>query len=335
MLGTPVPMLKRPFQVILRPGMPVPTLERPFQGSKTLGTPVLTWERPFQIKQQTDLPKRRITFGCHVKAADDQAHSESLHLKDGIQPRGLLVDSRGSHLRIEGILGKITFLGAWNARSKLGTAVPTSLEAWNARSNLGTPVPNVFEAWHTHSKVRTAVPRLKNFSETVVKFLPRAHSDQNAFLLQCDGFPQNRGERPFRFKAAWNTHQDYKLVLTDCGRVFKQRYEYSDAVSSGLLVNLSKLSLSRLNYWCGDDAAGESVFIEPFQTQLLFMDNVTDELVFIESFQTQLMIWGKLCKPLSLMISTREFTDYTATSVGDIHVYASLYELASRFVGKL
>nr|KYP54501.1 Transposon TX1 uncharacterized [Cajanus cajan] len=53
------------------------------------------------------------------------------------------------------------------------------------------------------------------FPEAVVEVLPRGHSDHNPLLLRCGGFPQPRGDLPFRFKAAWCTHAAYCKVVHD------------------------------------------------------------------------------------------------------------------------
>lgn len=44
------------------------------------------------------------------------------------------------------------------------------------------------------------------FQEAFVEILCRFHSDQNRILVCLDGLPQVRGPRPFRFEAAWITH---------------------------------------------------------------------------------------------------------------------------------
>nr|KYP38636.1 Transposon TX1 uncharacterized [Cajanus cajan] len=51
------------------------------------------------------------------------------------------------------------------------------------------------------------------FPEAVVEVLPRRHSDHNPLLLRCGGFHRSRGVCPFRFEAAWCTHDDYAEVV--------------------------------------------------------------------------------------------------------------------------
>lgn len=41
----------------------------------------------------------------------------------------------------------------------------------------------------------------------------RLHSDHNPILVRCGGLPEERGPRPFRFEAAWVTHEDYHQVV--------------------------------------------------------------------------------------------------------------------------
>lgn len=45
--------------------------------------------------------------------------------------------------------------------------------------------------------------------------LCRLHSDHCPILLRCGDFPASRGIRPFRFEAAWASHQDFRHVVVD------------------------------------------------------------------------------------------------------------------------
>lgn len=56
-----------------------------------------------------------------------------------------------------------------------------------------------------------------HFSEALMEILCRFHSDRNPILLRCDGFPEARGDRPFRFEVALMTHPEYH-VDSHCGR---------------------------------------------------------------------------------------------------------------------
>ncbi|MDV3200561.1 MAG: hypothetical protein Q8875_02920, partial [Pigeon pea little leaf phytoplasma] len=39
------------------------------------------------------------------------------------------------------------------------------------------------------------------------------HSDHCPLLIRYFGWPKNKGNRPFRFQAAWTTHPDYKNIV--------------------------------------------------------------------------------------------------------------------------
>lgn len=51
------------------------------------------------------------------------------------------------------------------------------------------------------------------FPEAFVEVLCILHSNHNPLLLRVGGLPQVRGSRPFRFEAAWITHQDYQSIV--------------------------------------------------------------------------------------------------------------------------
>ena len=51
------------------------------------------------------------------------------------------------------------------------------------------------------------------FPEACVEVLPRVSSYHNPLLLGCNGFPRVRVPRPFRFEAAWLSHQGSPLVV--------------------------------------------------------------------------------------------------------------------------
>jgi hypothetical protein len=52
-----------------------------------------------------------------------------------------------------------------------------------------------------------------NFPEAFVEVLCRLHSDHNPLLLYFGGLPLARGQRPFRFEAAWIDHNDYETLV--------------------------------------------------------------------------------------------------------------------------
>ena len=43
--------------------------------------------------------------------------------------------------------------------------------------------------------------------------LCRLHSDHCPILIRCGGLLRPKGERPFRFQAAWSTHFEYRSVV--------------------------------------------------------------------------------------------------------------------------
>lgn len=51
------------------------------------------------------------------------------------------------------------------------------------------------------------------FPEAFIEVLYRLHSDHNPLFLRLGGLPLARGQRPFRFEAAWITHNDYYEVV--------------------------------------------------------------------------------------------------------------------------
>ncbi|XP_072071612.1 uncharacterized protein [Arachis hypogaea] len=51
------------------------------------------------------------------------------------------------------------------------------------------------------------------FPEAFVEVLSRSHSDHCPLLIRCQGVPIKKGNRPFRFQAAWATHPDYKAIV--------------------------------------------------------------------------------------------------------------------------
>lgn len=51
------------------------------------------------------------------------------------------------------------------------------------------------------------------FSQAFVEVQCRLHSDHNTILVRCGGLPEEWGPRPFRFEAAWVTHEDYHQVV--------------------------------------------------------------------------------------------------------------------------
>nr|KYP48705.1 Transposon TX1 uncharacterized [Cajanus cajan] len=51
------------------------------------------------------------------------------------------------------------------------------------------------------------------FPEAVVEVLPRAHSDHHPLILRSSGGHMVTQKRPFRFEAAWCSHQGYEAVV--------------------------------------------------------------------------------------------------------------------------
>ncbi|XP_016178513.1 uncharacterized protein LOC107620951 [Arachis ipaensis] len=49
--------------------------------------------------------------------------------------------------------------------------------------------------------------------EAFVEVLSCSHSDHCPLLIRCQGVPIKKGNRPFRFQAAWATHPDYKAIV--------------------------------------------------------------------------------------------------------------------------
>ena len=60
------------------------------------------------------------------------------------------------------------------------------------------------------------------FPEAYIEVLGKLHSDHFSLLLRCDGQQLVRGERPFRFLAAWTTHPDYDAVVNSAWRQGEQ-----------------------------------------------------------------------------------------------------------------
>ena len=56
------------------------------------------------------------------------------------------------------------------------------------------------------------------YPEAFVEVLPRIYSDHNPLFLRCEGLPSPRGQRPFRFEAAWVSHDDYQGVMWNAWR---------------------------------------------------------------------------------------------------------------------
>lgn len=51
------------------------------------------------------------------------------------------------------------------------------------------------------------------FHDAFVEILHRLHSNHNPILMRCGGLPEVRGQRIFRFEAAWIVHEDYQQVM--------------------------------------------------------------------------------------------------------------------------
>ncbi|XP_029143947.1 uncharacterized protein [Arachis hypogaea] len=51
------------------------------------------------------------------------------------------------------------------------------------------------------------------FPEAFLEVLSRFHSDHCPLLIRCQGVPIKKGNRPFRFQAAWATHPNYKAIV--------------------------------------------------------------------------------------------------------------------------
>ncbi|KAG4991344.1 hypothetical protein AAZX31_09G112300 [Glycine max] len=58
------------------------------------------------------------------------------------------------------------------------------------------------------------------FPKAMIEVLQRANFDHNPLLLHYYGFPQSRGERPFRFIIAWCTHGDYQHVVCNAWHIY-------------------------------------------------------------------------------------------------------------------
>lgn len=51
------------------------------------------------------------------------------------------------------------------------------------------------------------------FPKATIEHLVHRHSDHNPLFLRCGNNVSTREGRPFRFQAAWCTHDDYKTVV--------------------------------------------------------------------------------------------------------------------------
>lgn len=76
--------------------------------------------------------------------------------------------------------------------------------------------------WHRtqgYKQMAKRLDRLSNlqwrllFPEAFIEVLCRMHSDHNPLLLRMGWIPQATGPKPFRFEAAWITHDDYQGVV--------------------------------------------------------------------------------------------------------------------------
>lgn len=77
------------------------------------------------------------------------------------------------------------------------------------RSSVGRPP--------IHKRLDRALSSLlwrTTFPEGGLEVLPRLHSDHSPILLRCGSKVESRGQRPFRFEAAWTLHPRYKNVVS-------------------------------------------------------------------------------------------------------------------------
>ncbi|RYR10811.1 hypothetical protein Ahy_B05g079295 [Arachis hypogaea] len=57
------------------------------------------------------------------------------------------------------------------------------------------------------------------YSEAVVSCLTRTHSDHHPLLIEIDGSPNSRDNRPYRFETFWMQHHDFGRVLRNSWKV--------------------------------------------------------------------------------------------------------------------
>lgn len=82
--------------------------------------------------------------------------------------------------------------------------------------------------WHRNNKgVHTVSKRLDKviaycqwgtlFPYAFVENLCRLHSDHHPVLLRCGGMVTTKGIRPFRFEAAWSSHEGFRRLCMMLG----------------------------------------------------------------------------------------------------------------------
>ncbi|GAU24370.1 hypothetical protein TSUD_390790 [Trifolium subterraneum] len=139
--------------------------------------------------------------------------------------------------------------------------------------------------WNMHDKVFKKLDRVLcnvewrlKYHEGFAKVLPRVQSDHHLIMVLCEGEPFNGGNRPFRFEAAWITHEDFHRLLCE---KWERGSDLLNVISSftpqlkewnletfGNIFKRKKELLARINGIQNSHNYGYSNFLENLEKQL-------------------------------------------------------------------
>ena len=147
---------------------------------------------------------------------------------------------------------------------------------------------------------------LSIFPEAYAEVLNRLQSDHCPILVRCKGRPQPKGNRPFRFVAAWATHPGYKDIVNQSwwsgnrgihgklSEVQKNSLEFNSKVFGNIFVKKCELE-QQINYLQKRLEVVDSIYLRQKEQQLLDDYNntlVQEELLWFQKSREQWVRFG-------------------------------------------